>query len=276
MKNDLTKIVISGEGGQGIQTIAKVLSTSLKDSGYYVSYIPQFGPEQRGAPSISFIQYSNKEIKYPRFYKADYLIVLRERAIPAVTAFISKSTKVIFDSSTIRSNIIKQSENKKEAVPATKLASDLFGEKNLNLIISGYLTKLFLLKDKEVWNIIKTQLRKKFSGKKDLEDKAYNAFIYGYEFTLERKKFSEPTFKTNKKIIITKNQDKEAYISPELCKGCGICIEKCPVGALKFGKEIGVYGNPIPEIDLNKCIACGNCGRFCPDCAIQVKEKNIN
>ena len=56
MKNDLTKIVISGEGGQGIQTIAKVLAESFKDSGFYVSYIPQFGPEQRGAPSISFIQ----------------------------------------------------------------------------------------------------------------------------------------------------------------------------------------------------------------------------
>lgn len=274
MKNDLTKIVISGEGGQGIQTIAKVLAESFKDSGFYVSYIPQFGPEQRGAPSISFIQYSTKEIKYPRFYKADYLIVLRERAIPATTTFVNSKTKVIFDSSTIRPNVIKQSENKKEAVPATKLVFDLFGKKNLNLIISGYLTKLFSLNEKAVWKIIKNQLQKKFSEKKDLEDNARNAFIYGYEFTSEKKNFSQPTFKTNKTIIISKNREREAFISPELCKGCGICIEKCPVGALKFGDEIGVYGNPIPEIDIDKCINCGNCFRFCPDCAIKVKKKS--
>ncbi|HPL01377.1 MAG: 4Fe-4S binding protein [Patescibacteria group bacterium] len=75
-------------------------------------------------------------------------------------------------------------------------------------------------------------------------------------------------------MIISKNREREAFISPELCKGCGICIEKCPVGALKFGDEIGVYGNPIPEIDIDKCINCGNCFRFCPDCAIKVKKKS--
>jgi len=273
MKNDLTKIVISGEGGQGIQTIAKVLAESFKDSGFYVSYIPQFGPEQRGAPSISFIQYSTKEIKYPRFYKADYLIVLRERAIPATTTFINSKTKVIFDSSTIRSNIIKQSENKKEAVPATKIAYELFGEKNLNLVILGYLTKYFSLNKNDVWKIISRNLKKKFAKNDKLEDEAKKAFFYGYEIVAEKKIFSKPTFKTEKRIIYTKNDKREAIISPELCKGCGICIEKCPVGALKFSDEIGVYGNRIPEIDIDKCIACGNCFRFCPDCAIKVNKK---
>ena len=40
-------------------------------------------------------------------------------------------------------------------------------------------------------------------------------------------------------------------VFPGLCKGCGLCIEKCPV----------------------KCIACGLCQLVCPDCALLVKRK---
>jgi len=69
---------------------------------------------------------------------------------------------------------------------------------------------------------------------------------------------------------------KTAYINPKSCKGCSICVEKCPVKALAFGDTLGVYATPVPDIDLEKCIACGNCKRFCPDAAIKVdKDKKV-
>lgn len=36
-------------------------------------------------------------------------------------------------------------------------------------------------------------------------------------------------------------------ISPELCKGCGLCLEKCPSQVIDWSKETGVYGTPIAE-----------------------------
>lgn len=59
-----------------------------------------------------------------------------------------------------------------------------------------------------------------------------------------------------------------------LCKGCGLCIEKCPTKAIAFSKtDMGVYSTPTVEIDPEKCIACGICELICPDCAITL-EKN--
>lgn len=61
---------------------------------------------------------------------------------------------------------------------------------------------------------------------------------------------------------------------PELCKGCGICVEKCPFKALEFtDTDLGVYSTPTPEVDPEKCTLCKICEIFCPDCAIRV-EKN--
>jgi formate hydrogenlyase subunit 6/NADH:ubiquinone oxidoreductase subunit I len=39
---------------------------------------------------------------------------------------------------------------------------------------------------------------------------------------------------------------------------------------------LGVFATPIPKVDLEKCIACGNCRNFCPDGAISViKDKDL-
>lgn len=59
---------------------------------------------------------------------------------------------------------------------------------------------------------------------------------------------------------------------PGLCKGCGLCIEKCPKKALAWSDVLGVYGTPSVEVN-ELCIACGICASFCPDCAILVQNK---
>lgn len=62
-------------------------------------------------------------------------------------------------------------------------------------------------------------------------------------------------------------------IFPELCKGCGICIEKCPFKALELGEnDLGVYSTPTPEVDTLKCTLCKICEIFCPDCALRVEK----
>ncbi|HHY39768.1 MAG TPA: 4Fe-4S binding protein [Syntrophaceticus sp.] len=62
-------------------------------------------------------------------------------------------------------------------------------------------------------------------------------------------------------------------IFPGLCKGCGLCREKCPEGALSWSEELGVYGTPTVIPDPEKCKACRTCERVCPDCAIAITRK---
>lgn len=60
---------------------------------------------------------------------------------------------------------------------------------------------------------------------------------------------------------------------PELCKSCGLCIEKCPVKCLSFDLENNNYlGNPAIKCDIKKCIACKTCERNCPDFAIRIEN----
>lgn len=59
-------------------------------------------------------------------------------------------------------------------------------------------------------------------------------------------------------------------IFPELCKGCGLCIEKCPKNAIVWSSEPGAYGTPRVALTSENCKSCGICSIFCPDAAIGI------
>jgi uncharacterized protein (DUF362 family)/NAD-dependent dihydropyrimidine dehydrogenase PreA subunit len=51
---------------------------------------------------------------------------------------------------------------------------------------------------------------------------------------------------------------------PELCTGCGNCVDQCPVSALKMQTD-------LPEVDDEKCITCFCCQEICPEKAIRLQ-----
>ncbi len=69
------------------------------------------------------------------------------------------------------------------------------------------------------------------------------------------------------------------YLFTELCKGCGLCLEKCPLNAkdgekcLNWSKEIGIYATPAVEPKADRCTGCGMCSMVCPDSAIKIVKK---
>jgi Pyruvate/2-oxoacid:ferredoxin oxidoreductase gamma subunit/Pyruvate/2-oxoacid:ferredoxin oxidoreductase delta subunit len=266
-----TSIILSGEGGQGIQTIAKIFSSAAFNNNLEIAYMPSFGVEQRGTPSIAFITVSSSKLRYPKFDIADIVVVLQSRAVSAIEKFISPNTKVIFDSSTIPVSDLPKRAIRLYGVPATKLAQEQFSPKSFNIIIIGALSKQIGIPEKIVWDSIMEVLGKKFKTE-EIKNASHEAFLFGRNLVYETKEFSDAIFKPKHKAIVVKGHNKHGEILPQRCKGCGICIEKCPVAALRFGKELGLYATPIPEVDLEKCIACGNCRNFCPDGAISIEK----
>lgn len=51
---------------------------------------------------------------------------------------------------------------------------------------------------------------------------------------------------------------------PDLCTGCGTCIEQCPVSALSMGDR-------IPLVEADTCITCFCCQEICPEKAIALR-----
>ncbi len=63
-------------------------------------------------------------------------------------------------------------------------------------------------------------------------------------------------------------------ICPGLCKGCGLCLERCPHDVIDWSEELGIYGTPRAEpARMDDCIACGICQLVCPDSAILIQKK---
>lgn len=95
------KILIAGEGGQGIQTAGQVLAKAAFEEGKKVLYIPNFGVEQRGGASLAFVVIDKNPVVYPKFEKADILVILSERIKKRVIRYQGPKTKVISEKNNI-------------------------------------------------------------------------------------------------------------------------------------------------------------------------------
>lgn len=72
---------------------------------------------------------------------------------------------------------------------------------------------------------------------------------------------------TQKKVPINDRKELRVSIDTAWCKGCGICIDLCPKGALtRDHKEKAVWAYP------DKCIRCGLCEQRCPDLAVTLQK----
>ena len=59
------------------------------------------------------------------------------------------------------------------------------------------------------------------------------------------------------------------WVNAELCTGCGICVNECPVGVI----ELKVDG--FAEINEVECIRCGRCHDVCPQEAVRHDSERI-
>jgi 2-oxoglutarate ferredoxin oxidoreductase subunit delta len=60
-------------------------------------------------------------------------------------------------------------------------------------------------------------------------------------------------------------------VREDWCKGCNICIDRCPVDALEESDKLNRRGVRPPKLkDKNECNYCRLCELICPDLAITV------
>jgi len=59
------------------------------------------------------------------------------------------------------------------------------------------------------------------------------------------------------------------WVNEEMCVGCGLCVEECPVDA------ISLQGNDTAAINDDECIRCGKCHDVCPQEAVRHDSERI-
>ena len=183
---DLQRILVAGEGGQGIQVLSKTLATAGYLSGKKISFVPNYGIEQRGGVSLAFVQISNTEIGFPKFGYADILVVLAERAIPRIIEYLKEDTVLIYDPELISNDSIKDLKVKKVPILALAMAKEQLIGKVFNVIVLGFLASLLGIREKDVKKALEEGLGAKYKKKPELKHFNERAVEIGFEENKEK------------------------------------------------------------------------------------------
>jgi len=132
------KIILAGEGGQGVQSIANILVEAAYEEGKEALYIPNFGVEQRGGVSVAYVQISRKPIDSPKFKFADIVIALSGRAVHRSKKYINENTLFVYDTA-IKDieNDLPRNAKRVAGIPAINLAKEELHPIVFNVIIMG-------------------------------------------------------------------------------------------------------------------------------------------
>ncbi len=64
-------------------------------------------------------------------------------------------------------------------------------------------------------------------------------------------------------------------VDNERCKGCGVCVDACPLGVLSMTKQVNTKGYNYAYLsNEDGCSGCASCAIMCPDsCIIVYRQK---
>ncbi len=92
------EIIIAGFGGQGILSMGKILAYAAMLEGKEVSWMPAYGPEQRGGTANVTIIVSDTPVASPVLSSYDIAIILNQPSLERFESKVKKGGILIYDS----------------------------------------------------------------------------------------------------------------------------------------------------------------------------------
>ena len=122
------EIIIAGFGGQGVLSMGKILAYSGLMEGKEVTWMPAYGPEQRGGTANVTVIVSDERISSPILSKYDTAIILNQPSLAKFENKVKPGGILIYDGYGII-NAMDEANERKMA-------------KTFNMIVLGGLLKL--------------------------------------------------------------------------------------------------------------------------------------
>jgi 2-oxoglutarate ferredoxin oxidoreductase subunit gamma len=91
------EIIIAGFGGQGVLSMGKILAYSGLMQGKEVSWMPSYGPEQRGGTANVTVILSDERISSPILYEFDTAIILNQPSLDKFESRVKAGGTLIYD-----------------------------------------------------------------------------------------------------------------------------------------------------------------------------------
>lgn len=135
------EIIIAGFGGQGVLSMGKILAYSGLMEGKEVSWMPSYGPEQRGGTANVTVILSDAPISSPILNEYDIAIILNQPSLDKFEGKVKKGGVLIFDGYGINSEI-KRKDINVYRIDAMDAATEMKNDKVFNMLILGGLLKV--------------------------------------------------------------------------------------------------------------------------------------
>lgn len=135
------EIIISGFGGQGVLSMGKILAYSGLMENKEVTWMPAYGPEQRGGTANVTVIVSDLPISSPILSSYDVAIVLNQPSLDKFLPKIKPGGILIYDSFGII-NPPSRDDITVYRIDAMDKAAEMKNSKVFNMIVLGGLLKV--------------------------------------------------------------------------------------------------------------------------------------
>ena len=136
-----TEIIISGFGGQGVLSMGKILAYSGLMEDKEVTWMPAYGPEQRGGTANVTVIVSDSRISSPILSHYDVAIVLNQPSLDKFEPKIKPGGILIYDGYGVM-NPPQRKDITIYRIDAMDKAAEMKNAKVFNMIVLGGLLKV--------------------------------------------------------------------------------------------------------------------------------------
>lgn len=135
------EIIIAGFGGQGVLSMGKILAYSGLMEGKEVSWMPSYGPEQRGGTANVTVIINDDPISSPILNEFDIAIILNQPSLDKFESKVKPGGILIYDGYGIHTPV-KRKDIDVYRVDAMEAVTEMQNEKAFNMLILGGLLKI--------------------------------------------------------------------------------------------------------------------------------------
>lgn len=134
------EIIIAGFGGQGVLSMGKILAYAALMDNLETTWMPAYGPEQRGGTANVTVIISDSAISSPIVDSYDTAVILNQQSLDKFESKVKPGGTLIYDPYGIR-RAPTRTDIRVIPVDATDAAIEMGNSKTYNMILLGALLK---------------------------------------------------------------------------------------------------------------------------------------
>lgn len=134
------EIIIAGFGGQGVLSMGKILAYAALMDGLEVTWMPSYGPEQRGGTANVTVILSDAPISSPILNTFDTAVILNQQSLDKFEDAIKPGGTLIYDPYGVN-RPPKRADITIHRIDAMEATFDMENAKAYNMVVLGALLK---------------------------------------------------------------------------------------------------------------------------------------